>query len=34
MDLLRASGMEYSESREALREAARHAYEEEPAAGN
>ena len=34
MDLLRASGMEHSESREALREAARHAYEEEPAAGN
>ena len=34
MDLLRASGMEYSESREALREAARHAYEDEPAAGN
>jgi uncharacterized membrane protein YgaE (UPF0421/DUF939 family) len=32
MDLLRASGMEYSESREALREAARRAYEEEPAA--
>jgi uncharacterized membrane protein YgaE (UPF0421/DUF939 family) len=34
MDLLRASGMDHSESREALREAARHAYEEEPAAGN
>jgi uncharacterized membrane protein YgaE (UPF0421/DUF939 family) len=34
MDLLRASGMEYSESREALREAARHAYEKEPAADN
>jgi uncharacterized membrane protein YgaE (UPF0421/DUF939 family) len=34
MDLLRASGMEYSESREALREASRRAYEEEPAAGN
>jgi uncharacterized membrane protein YgaE (UPF0421/DUF939 family) len=34
MDLLRASGMEYSESREALREAARRAYEEEPAAGD
>src|SRR5918998_1860018 len=31
MDLLRASGMEYSESREALRQAARHAYEKEPA---
>jgi hypothetical protein len=26
--------MDHSESREALREAARHAYEEEPAAGN
>ena len=34
MDLLRASGMEHTESREALREAARHGYEEEPAAGN
>jgi uncharacterized membrane protein YgaE (UPF0421/DUF939 family) len=31
MDLLRASGMDYSESRQALREAARHAYEGEPA---
>jgi len=30
-DLLRASGMDYTESREALREAARHAYEDEPA---
>ena len=30
MDLLRASGMEYSESREALREAALHALEEPP----
>jgi hypothetical protein len=34
VDLLRASGMDYTESREALREAARHAYEEEPAAGS
>jgi uncharacterized membrane protein YgaE (UPF0421/DUF939 family) len=34
MDLLRASGMDYTESRQALREAARHAYEEKPAAGN
>jgi uncharacterized membrane protein YgaE (UPF0421/DUF939 family) len=30
MDLLRASGMDYSESRQALREAASHASEEEP----
>jgi uncharacterized membrane protein YgaE (UPF0421/DUF939 family) len=30
MDLLRASGMEYTESREALREAALHALEERP----
>ena len=28
MDLLRASGMDYSESRQALREAARHVSEE------
>ena len=28
VDLLRASGMDYTESRQALREAARHAYEE------
>jgi hypothetical protein len=34
MDLLRASGMDYSESREALREAARYAYEGEPAPDN
>lgn len=34
VDLLRASGMDYTESRETLREAARHAYEEESAAGN
>ena len=34
VDLLRASGMDYTESRESLREAARHAYEEESAAGN
>jgi uncharacterized membrane protein YgaE (UPF0421/DUF939 family) len=34
MDLLRASGMDHSESREALREAARHANEGESAAGN
>ena len=33
VDLLRASGMDYTESRQALREAARHAYEE-PAPGN
>jgi uncharacterized membrane protein YgaE (UPF0421/DUF939 family) len=32
MDLLRASGMEYSESQQALREAARHASEVEPGA--
>src|ERR687893_455239 len=32
VDLLRASGMDYTESRQALREAARHAYEEEPVA--
>ncbi|MDQ3792598.1 MAG: FUSC family protein [Actinomycetota bacterium] len=30
MDLLRASGMDYTESRQALREAARHGYDEEP----
>jgi hypothetical protein len=34
MDLLRASGMEHSESREALREAARHAFEEKPEASS
>ncbi|MCA1687631.1 MAG: hypothetical protein LC714_03320 [Actinobacteria bacterium] len=34
VDLLRASGMDYTESREALREAARHAYEEEPEASS
>ncbi len=34
MDLLRASGMDYTEPRQALREAARQAYVEEPVAGN
>ena len=34
MDLLRASGMEYSESREALREAARHGFGEKPKTDN
>jgi uncharacterized membrane protein YgaE (UPF0421/DUF939 family) len=34
MDLLRASGMDHSESREALREAARHAFEEKPEASS
>jgi len=34
MDLLRASGMDYTESRQVLREAARRAYEEEPTAND
>ena len=34
VDLLRASGMDYTESRQVLREAARRAYEEEPTAND